>query len=257
MQKSPLFQDKVVVITGAGSGIGRETAILFAENGAKVAVVDCNKNSGTETVKTIEQSGGKAIFVQADVSKASDVKRMTEYVISNYNRIDILFNNAGINLALPITEVTEEIWDNIIATNLKGVFLCCKYVIPIMKKQKSGVIINMASISALVGVPYFGPYSASKGGILALTRTIALEVAPFNIRVNCICPGMVETPLSKRTWEKMGIGEEKRKGRSKSIPMGRVATPKEIARAVLFMASEASSYMTGAALIVDGGYSSQ
>lgn len=125
-----------------------------------------------------------------------------------------------------------------------------------MKKQRSGVIINMASIWALVGVPYFGPYSASKGGILALTRTIALEVAPFNIRVNCICPGMVETPLSQRTWEKMGISDEKRKSRSKSIPMGRVATPKEIAQAVLFLASEAS-YITEAELIIDSGYSSQ
>ncbi|MEM2104146.1 MAG: glucose 1-dehydrogenase [Candidatus Bathyarchaeia archaeon] len=250
------LKGKVAIITGAGSGIGRATAVLFAKEGAKVAVVDCNKDSGEETVKIIRQSGGEAVFIYADVSKASDVQKMVETVVGKYGAIDILFNNAGINLALPITELPEETWDEIINTNLKGVFLCSKNVIPIMKRQGSGIIINMGSSSALVGVPYFGAYSASKGGILALTRTMALEVAPFKIRVNCICPGMVETPLSKRTWEKMRISEEKRGERAKSIPWGRVGEPEEIARAVLFLASEDSSYMTGSNLTVDGGFTS-
>lgn len=248
------LKDKVAVITGAGSGIGRATAILFAKEGAKVVVVDCDRDSGEETVKIIKESGGEAIFVYADVSKSLDVQKMVESVVSKYGAIDILFNNAGINVALPITELTEEIWDNIINVNLKGVFLCCKYVIPVMKRQGSGVIINMGSTSALIGVAYFGAYTASKGGVLALTRTIALEVAPFNIRVNCICPGMVETPLSKRTWERMGISEEKRGERAKLVPLGRVGKPEEIARVALFLASEGSSYMTGANIVVDGGW---
>lgn len=251
------LKDKVALITGAGSGIGRASAILFAKEGAKVAVVDLVKEAGEETVKIIKDSGGEAIFIQADVTKANDVQKMIETTAKHYGRLDILFNNAGVNIMAPITETSEELWDKIININLKGVFLGCKYAVPIMKKQQGGVIINTASTFAWVGALNFSAYCASKGGVLAFTKALALELAPYKIRVNCVCPGTIETPLVRQIWEKSGKPEEMRESRLKLHPIGRLGKPEDVANAALFLASDESSFITGTALFVDGGYTAQ
>jgi NAD(P)-dependent dehydrogenase (short-subunit alcohol dehydrogenase family) len=252
------LKNKVALITGAGSGIGRATAILFAKEGAKVVVVCRTSSTGEETVKIIRKNNrGEALFIQADVSKTSDVKRMIENTVNNYGKLDILFNNAGINMRIPITEMDEEAWNKIIDINLKGVFLGCKYAIPVMIKQGGGVIINTASTFGFVGAPYHSAYCASKGGVAAFTRALALELAPYKIRVNCICPGTIETPLVKQIWEKSGKPEEMRESRLKLHPIGRLGKPEDVANAALFLASDDSSFITGTALFVDGGYTAQ
>lgn len=251
------LKDKVALITGAGSGIGRATAILFAKEGSKVVVADCAKESGEQTVEIIKNAGGEASFVYVDVSRADDVQRMIEKTVKYYGKLDVLFNNAGINIPAPITEITEELWDKIININLKGVFLGCKYAIPVMKKQGGGVIINTASIFAFVGFANDSAYCASKGGVYAFTRALALEVAPFNIRVNCICPGTTMTPLVQGVWMRLGEPEERERTTKQQIPLGRLGRPEDIANAALFLASDDSSFMTGAAIIVDGGFTAK
>jgi NAD(P)-dependent dehydrogenase (short-subunit alcohol dehydrogenase family) len=251
------LKNKVALITGAGSGIGRATAILFAKEGAKVVVADIVKEAAEETVKLIKEAGGDAIFAIADVTKASDVQKMIETAMNYYGRLDILVNNAGVNIMAPISETSEELWDKIININLKGVFLGCKYAAPVMIKQGGGVIINTASTFAFVGALNFSAYCASKGGVAAFTRALALELAPYKIRVNCICPGTIETPLVKQIWEKSGKPEEMRESRLKLHPIGRLGKPEDVANAALFLASDDSSFITGTALFVDGGYTAQ
>lgn len=251
------LKDKVSLITGAGSGIGRATAILFAKEGAKVVVADLVTESGEETVKLIRDAGGDSVFVKVNVTKAEDVQKMIETTVNHYEKLDILFNNAGVNIMAPILETSEELWDRIININLKGVFLGCKYAVPIMIKQGGGVIINTASTFAFVGANNFSAYCASKGGVLALTRALALELAPHKIRVNCICPGTIETPLVRQIWEKSGRPEEMRESRLRLHPIGRLGKPEDVANAALFLASEESSFVTGTALFVDGGYTAQ
>jgi NAD(P)-dependent dehydrogenase (short-subunit alcohol dehydrogenase family) len=240
---------KVALITGAGSGIGRASAILFAQEGAKVAVADYVPAGGQETVKMIKDSGGEAVFIEADVSKTADVQRMVNATVEAYGRIDILFNNAGINGPLVRTaEASEEDWDRIININLKGVFLASKYSIPVMLSGGGGAIVNTASIAGFMASPYDAAYSASKGGVIQLTKSIALEYAHQNIRVNCICPGVIETPMAE-----MEILPE----RAYYIPQKRKGQPEDIARAALYLASEDSSYVTAASLVVDGGWTAQ
>lgn len=248
------LKDKVALITGAGSGIGRATAILFAKEGAKVAVADCVKEANEETVKMMKDAGGEGISILADVSNAIEVQKMIEKTVNEYGKLDVLFNNAGINMMVPITETTEELWDKMISINLKGVFLGCKYAVPVMKKQGGGVIINTASIFAYVGCVNDSVYCASKGGVLAFTRALALEVAPFKIRVNCICPGTTLTPLVQRVWEQSGNPEERARSTLQQIPLERFGKPEDMANAALFLASDESSFITGAAIIVDGGF---
>lgn len=248
------LKDKVALITGSGSGIGRATAILFAKEGAKVAVADYVRNAGEETVEIIKNAGGEAFFISVDVSNANDVQKMIEETVNHYGKLDILFNNAGINIPAPITETTEELWDKIMNINLKGVFLGCKYAVPVMKKQGGGVIINTASIFAFAGFVNDSAYCASKGGVYAFTRALALEVAPFNIRVNCICPGTTLTPLVQGVWKKLGKPEERASATIQQIPLGRLGKPEDMANAALFLASDESSFVTGAAIIVDGGF---
>ncbi len=246
---------KVALITGSGSGIGRATAILFAKEGAKVAVVDYVVEGGEKTVEMIKKGGGEAIFVKADVSKSADVQNAIAATVAKYGKLDVLYNNAGIEGALaPIADSTEENFDKVISINLRGVFLGMKYGIIQMLKQGGGVIISTASVAGLVGAPNMTAYSASKGGIVQLTKTAALEYATQNIRINCICPGAIWTPMLERF---TGGNEEARKQMEASEPVGRIGKPEEIAQAALFLASDDASFVTGVPLPVDGGIIAQ
>lgn len=243
--KSLRLKGKVALITGAGSGIGRATARLFAREGAKVVVADINSDGGKETVSLIEKEDGEAVFVMVDVTKAVEVKRMVEFALKEYTRIDVLFNNAGIELygKYRLEDTSEEEWDRVLNVNLKGPFLCSKYVVPEMIKQRGGVIINNASIDGLYAFPNPNiSYCASKGGLILFSKAMARNYAPYNIRVNCISPGPVATDMTKPT-EKM----------LNQIPIHRIGKPEEIANIALFLASDESSFMVGAIVIVDGG----
>ena len=239
------LKGKVALITGAGSGIGRATAIVFAREEAKVVVADVNPAGGRETVSIIEKEGGEAAFVRTNVTKSADVKRMVEFTLEKYARIDVFFNNAGIELygKYMLEDTSEEDWDRVLDVNLKGFFLCSKYVVPEMIKQGGGVIVNNASIDGLYAFPSPNvSYCASKGGVVLLSKTMARNYSPHNIRVNCICPGPVATGMTKPTEEMLN-----------QIPIHRIGKPEEIANVVLFLASDESSYIVGSTVVVDGG----
>lgn len=240
---------KVALITGAGSGIGRATALLFAEEGAKVAVADRAPAGGQETARMIKDSGGEAIFIEADVSKAADVERMVKTTADTYGRIDILYNHAGINSPIaPIAELTEEDWDLVLNTNLKSVFLGTKYTIPVMLKQGGGIIINTASIMGMCAQTYISPYCASKAGIILFTKATSVEYSKHNIRANCICPGFITTPMTDPWLPAVQMDH---------TPPGKAGEPENIAKAALYLASDDSAYVTGSSLVVDGGYSAE
>jgi len=243
---------KVAVITGAGSGIGRETAILFAREGAKIVVADYASEAGEATVCQIGEKGGDALFIKTDVSQASDVERMVKATVEKYGRIDILYNNAGVlgEVAF-VGDATEDDWDRLMSINLKGTFLCSKYAVREMIKGGGGVIVNTASAMGFVGLPGNAAYSAAKGGIIQLTRTMALEYASSNIRVNCLCAGWVDTPMNLKLEERI-INWTVRE-----TPMKRWAKPEEIAQAALYLASDESSFVTGTALVIDGGWTAK
>ena len=245
--------DKVAVITGAGSGIGRATAMLFAQEGAKVVVVDYAPEGGQETVEMIRRNGGEAIFVETDVSKAAAVEKMVQTAIDTYGKIDILFNNAAVTIPASVVDATEAVWDKTMDIDLKGVFLPSKYAIPHMIKGDGGSVINTASMCGLVASPNQAPYSAAKGGVIALTRQMAIDYATHNIRVNSICPSEVRTPMFLGFINRAPDPEKKMQELIARIPLGRVAEPEEIARVALFLASDESSYVTGVTLPVDGG----
>lgn len=247
------LKDKVAIITGAGSGIGRASAVLFAKEGAKVAVADIVRKGSLETVKMIRNSGGDATFVETDVSRASDVERMVKTTVEKYGKLDILFNNAGINLEKTVTDTTEEELNKVIDINLKGVFLCSRYAIPEMIRNSGGVIINTASIRGLVGQFHLAAYCASKGAVVLLTKAMALDYGPYNIRVNCICPGGIQTPMHEAFLATVADPEREMREMLKKIPLGRIGQPEDVAHAALFLASDESFYITGVALPVDGG----
>jgi 3-oxoacyl-[acyl-carrier protein] reductase len=245
--------NKVSLITGAGSGMGRASALLFSAEGAKVSVADIDKKSGEQTADLIKQKGGEAIFIQADVAKAADVERMITTTVKTYGRLDILFNNAGLPMSFtPIEEVEEELWDRIMNVNVKSIFLSAKYAVPHMKKQGGGAIVNTASIIGIRARPKMSAYTASKGAAIMLTKQLAIELAPFRIRVNCVNPVATETPMLAQFIGK-GDLEEGRKSYIASIPLGRLAQPEDIARAALYLVSDDASIVTGACLDVDGG----
>jgi NAD(P)-dependent dehydrogenase (short-subunit alcohol dehydrogenase family) len=245
---------KVAIITGAGSGIGQAAAILFAREGARVAVADISILEGQATVDQIRASGNSAIFVQVDVSQASQVLRMVETTIDAFGHLDILFNNAGTNLAAPITETREEDWDRVMAVNVKGVFLGCKYAIPAMIQHGGGVIINTSSAAGIVGLKGLAAYTASKGAVLQMTRNVALDYAKHNIRANALCPGVTASPMTLGVIQAHPDPVAMRLHMERGRPLGRMAEPEEMAKAALFLASDDSSFMTGAPLIVDGGF---
>jgi NAD(P)-dependent dehydrogenase (short-subunit alcohol dehydrogenase family) len=246
------LENKVSLITGAASGIGRESALLFAKEGSKIVVADISEQGGEETVSMILDTGGEASFVRCDVSKAADVKAMIAAAEKTYGQLDVLFNNAGIfhDDDGSVLETEEDIWDLVIDVNVKGVFLGCKYGIPALLRAGGGSVINTASFVALLGAATSQiAYTASKGGVLAMTREIAVEFARKNIRVNAICPGPVKTPLL----EELLADEAFKKRRIVHIPAGRPAEASEIAQAALFLASSDSSYVNGSIFTVDGG----
>ena len=244
---------KVAIITGAGSGIGKATAQLFAEEGAKVVVVDWNRENGEASASDICGRGHEATFCFADVSKSEDVEKMVNAALDKYGRLDILFNNAATQIMAQLVETTEEIWDRIHSVNLKGVFLGCKYAIPAMIRGRGGAIINMASILGFVGDPDLAAYCAAKGGVIALTKVAALTYGPNGVRVNCICPGDVETPLVKAYFDNNPDPAHFRQEVSSKYALRRIATPKEVAEVAVFLASDASSFVTGSSMVVDGG----
>ena len=247
------LKGKVAIVTGARRGMGRTHALKLAEAGAKVAVSDISLEDCQKVVKEIEKNGGKALTVKCDVTKKEEVEKMVRETIEKWGKIDILVNNAGICQFKPFLELAEEEWDKTLDINLKGYFLVAQAVTKEMIKRKSGSIINIASVAmgqTGVGFPALVHYCASKGGIVAMTEAMALELAPYNIRVNAISPGAIETPMIDplKTDPKMMEGTLAR------IPMRRVGKPEEVSNLVLFLASEASSYMTGSDVVIDGGW---
>jgi len=244
---------KVSIVTGAGSGIGRATARLFSRNGARVVVADVSDSDGVETVRQIVEDGGDSLFVHVDVAKSEEVMGLVETTMDHYGRIDILFNNAGVTIPARVTETSQEMWQRSLDVNLKSVMLGCKYALPEMINNKGGSIINTASMLGLVVSPAQASYCSAKGGVVMLTKQVAIDYAQYNVRVNCICPSEVNTPMHRTFVEQSSDPEATRRRLMERIPLGRVAEPGEIASVALFLASDDSSYITGVALPVDGG----
>lgn len=247
------LQNKIAIITGAGSGIGRAVALTFVKEGAKVVVVDWSEEGGKETVELIEKIKGKAIFVKTDVSKADDIDKMTKACLDEFGRVDILVNNAGIVKFGALHETSEADWDAVLNVNLKGVFLASKRVIPEMLKQGKGKIVSTASIAGLVGFESVGAYCASKGAIIALTREMALEYAKHKINVNCIAPGIIKTAMTND----MLADPAQKQFFESSTPYPRMGEPEDIAFAALYLACDESDFVNGHVLVVDGGWTAK
>lgn len=249
------LEGRAALVTGGSSGIGRATALAFAREGAKVAIGSRRVEEGAETVRMIREAGGEAIHVKTDVTKATEVEALVSKAVAAYDRLDCAFNNAGTTGAMALTaECSEENWDRVIGLNLKGVWLCMKYEIPQMLEQGCGVIVNNASVAGLVGMRGGSAYSASKGGVVQLTRTAALEYAQAGIRVNAVCPGFIRTPMLQGP---MSAKPELEAQITRLQPMGRIGTPEEVAAAVVWLCSDAASFITGHPLVLDGGMVAQ
>ena len=251
------LEHKVAIITGAGSGIGRAAALLFAAEGAKVVVADISNEAGGESVRQVRAQGGDAVWVQTDVCDAGQVERLVEETVARFGKLDVLYNNAGINLHATVTETREADWDRIMDVNVKSVYLTCHFAIPEMIRNGGGSIINTASAAAIVGLKSLCAYTASKAAVLGLTRNLAIDYAARNIRVNALCPGVTATEMTLRIIESEPDPVAARKRYDQGRLLGRMADPQEIARAALFLASDESSFMTGAPLVVDGGYTAE
>jgi len=246
--------NKVAIVTGAASGIGRATALLFAREGARVVLADVDEARGREGVDTIRAAGGEATFIRTDVSREADVQALAAAAEQTYGRLDTIFNNAGIEQPVtPSHEVSEALFDRVIGVNLKGTFFGCKHAIPALLRAGGGTIVNNSSVSAFANVPRNLSYAASKGAVMSLTRVLALELAPQNIRVNAICPGVIATDMNLRNLELAEDQEAVRQRWMAVTPLGRMGTPEEVAETVLYLASEQSSFTTGIGLLIDGG----
>jgi 3-oxoacyl-[acyl-carrier protein] reductase len=247
------LKNKIVIITGSRRGMGKSHALLFAKAGAKVVVSDISLEDCEKVSDEIKKEGGEALAVKCDVTKKDEVENMVKSVVEKWQRVDILVNNAGIVQFKSFLEMTEADWDRTLDINLKGQFLCAQACAKEMVKQKSGVIVNIASIEMGQvgrGMPYLAHYSASKGGVVALTQALAVELAPYGIRVNAVAPGAVNTPIA----EGQNIDPKMMEATMASIPMRRIGQPEEVSKLVLFLASEDSSYITGSTVVVDGGW---
>ena len=248
------FAGRVVVVTGGGSGIGQGTALLFAQEKSNVAVIDRNEATAQETLKLISEAGGQGLFVKADVSQATDVERAVSAIVERFGGIDVLFANAAVQINAPLTETSEEDWDQTLAVNLKGAFLCCKHMVPVMQKQKQGSIVICSSGHAFFTYPNYAAYATTKGGLISFMRAAALDCAPYGIRVNCVVPGATDTPLLR--YHLRNCPEDEPRLLEK-IPLHRFATATDIAKAVRFLSSSDAAYITGTWLVVDGGLLAQ
>jgi NAD(P)-dependent dehydrogenase (short-subunit alcohol dehydrogenase family) len=247
------LKDKVAIITGARRGMGKSHALVLAKAGAKVVVSDISEEDCQEVVKEIEKNGGEALAVKCNVTKKEEVSNLVKKTTERFGRVDILINNAGICQFKPFLELTEEEWDRTLNINLRGYFLCAQAAAKEMIKRKSGVIINIASVAmgqVGKGMAQLVHYCASKGGIVAMTEALAVELAPYNIRVNAISPGAIETPMAEATKQDPKILEST----LAKIPMSRMGRPEEVSNLVLFLSSDSSSYMTGSTVVIDGGW---
>ena len=248
------LKDKVAIVTGGAAGIGRATSELFAEEGASVVVADIDESAGAQTVSLIEQRGGKAIFVYTNVAEEAEERQVSETAFSTYGRLDILINNAA-TFVLRGLDATPDEWQRSLDVNVVGTALVTRYASEVMKKQKSGAIVNLGSISSFVAQPEFISYSATKAAIVQMTRNMALDLAPFGIRANCVCPGTILTRASQDHMESVGMTlEQFLAEESPKHLLNRVGDPREVAYAILFLASEEASFITGTHLMVDGGY---
>jgi NAD(P)-dependent dehydrogenase (short-subunit alcohol dehydrogenase family) len=247
------LEGKVALITGGASGIGRATARLFALEGAAVVIADVNGRAGQEAADEIRQAGGSACFEPADVTQSADCRRVVDRTIREFGKIDILFNNAGIIRRATVLDLSEQDWDRVMAVNVKAIFLLSREVIPYMQKASAGSIINTASGWGLTGGAKAAVYCASKGAVVLLTKAMAVDHGAQNIRVNCICPGDTDTAMLRNEAEQLGEADDHFLAEAVKRPLGRVGSPEEIAQAVLYLASDASSFVTGTALVVDGG----
>jgi NAD(P)-dependent dehydrogenase (short-subunit alcohol dehydrogenase family) len=245
------FSGRVALVTGGASGLGRVSAIALANEGAKIVVADVMVSEGQATVETIAGQGGQAIFVKADVTKSSEVEAIVQETLKAFGRLDFALNNAGIDgVRARTADYPEEIWHQVIAVNLTGVFLCLKAELPVMVKQGSGVIINMSSVAGVTGFPGHAAYTASKHGVIGLTKTAAIDYAKAGIRVNAICPAYTRTPMLTRMLEKNPEFEAKLISR---VPLRRLGTAGEIAQAAIYLFSDAAGFITGHSLVMDGG----
>lgn len=251
------FEGKIALVTGGSSGIGRATAIAFAKKGAKVVIASRREKEGEETVAMIKEVGSEAIFFKTDITQAIEVENLVNQTINTYSSLDYAFNNAGIEgIVRPSIEQTEENWNQVIDINLKGVWLSMKYQIPEMLKNGGGAIVNNASIFGLVGSPNFSIYCASKHGVIGLTKAVALEQATAGIRINSVCPGAIQTDMIDRAFGKDDESEAKAQIAA-AHPIGRIGQPEEVANAVVWLCSDAASFITGHSLTIDGGFTVQ
>ncbi|MFI5642246.1 SDR family NAD(P)-dependent oxidoreductase [Streptomyces goshikiensis] len=246
-----MFKDRVVVVTGAASGIGKQTAIEFARQAAQVVVADIDERHGAAVVADMKNDGLDAIFVRTDLTSEADCENLIAAATDTFGRLDVLVNNAGIEISTPLHEMSEQEWDKLVDTNLKSMFLCSKHALRHMIGARDGAIVNVCSVSGLVAWPGIAAYNATKGGVMMLTKSLAVDYASYGIRANCVCPSIIDTPMTDTS---IGNDASVKEEKAKLNPIGRLGTPEDVANAILFLASEKSSFITGAALTVDGGY---